>query len=187
MATVKRATDHVTLGTCMSMLCPQHFWENGQWRFDMEIDWRVDRSSVVKNVIGDLDGERWIIKTFVEIYLWSAVGLTKIASVYLEPLPTLLPTLHANFILDAYIGEHKHIYVGLSPANVAFGIDDVEADWWTEYIDTDATFVDGYDQKVSEHVAIVSNKTSNFLQHEPVFKVIHDYVLETGVVRSVDS
>ena len=81
-AVVKSATDYSTLGIGTSLVVEdQHEWDEGRWVMRMLIHWRADRSSAVRHFdlsSARLNGDRWTIKTFIEIHLFSAEGLTKI-------------------------------------------------------------------------------------------------------------
>ena len=79
---VKSATDHTTLGIADSCSCEHlHEWDEGRWCFTMDIDWRTDRTSVVKEHTNPIDGDtfdRWIVKTSIELYLWLSTGFMKL-------------------------------------------------------------------------------------------------------------
>ena len=178
-AVVKSATDNSTLGVANSVVevedQDQHMWEDGSWRFEMGIRWRTDRSSVVKYFdLGneERNGDRWIIKTFIEIYLWSNKGLTKIGDVYLDqPEAEVYGDLHLGFGTHQEIGEHMCVF--LHADVVTFAVVDVVHDWSKGWEDND------FDEDAKDKtVAALSKTTSSFLQQEHVLKVIRDYVDE---------
>ena len=169
-AAVKSVTDNSTLGVAESFSVG-HQWTDGQWLFEMGINWRTDRSSVVKHFdLGNevWNGDRWIIKTFIEIYLWSVEGLTKIGDAYLTP-PSKEDLSSMAFGSGEDLGAHMH--VTLHADVVTFSIADVEANVWSKdwaymYFDEDA--------KNKAVAALSKNWKLSCLEHEPVLKAIRD-------------
>ena len=137
----------------------------------MGINWRTDRSSVVKHFdLGNevWNGDRWIIKTCIEIYLWSIQGLTKIGDAYVDP-PREEPPSSMAFGSGEDLGAHMH--VTLHADVVTFSIADVEANDWSkdwEYMDFDE------DAKNKAVAALSKNWKFSCLEHEPVLKAIRD-------------
>ena len=83
--TVKSVTDHTTLCVATSGKYSRFCWENNRWCFHMNFEWRSKRSSVVKHVVPrnrpQRAGDRWIVETSIELYMWSKIGMTKIGAV----------------------------------------------------------------------------------------------------------
>ena len=127
----------------------------------MDILWCTDRSSVVTK---HTNGDRWTIKTLIEIYLWSSNGLIKMAAVDFDP------PLPEDSFEEHYVQQDLGDGFGLSLSaeELSLSITDVEA---TDYDE------DGFDDDAKQQaVAAIANTTHICLQHQPVFKLIRDFL-----------
>ena len=172
-AVVKSVTDHAILGVASTMHA-RSVWEYGQWEIEMKIEWRTDRSAVVQHVVPpnhpNEAGDRWIVKTSIELYMWCHMGMTKLVACDID-LPDILDT--GAYGAGEYISED--IQVCLHASTVTLYITDKEPDaegWYdpNSLFDPDAKM---------EAVAVIRNEYPNLFQYQPIFEQIKKIVIST--------
>ena len=116
---VKSVTHHTTLCVATSAKNAGFSLMHTRWCFEMALEWRSNRSSVVKEHVVSKDGlerssDRWLFQTSIELYMWSKIGMTKIGTVEIG-VPNDDAFDATNFIAD-------RIFVNLTSDSVTVGV-----------------------------------------------------------------
>jgi len=128
----------------------------------MDINWRTDRTSVVAYTTAvekpDIKrtGDRWMIKTSIDIFLSSRTGIVKLRAVDMD--------LPERDDFGACCDMSDDIFVILRADTVGFNIFDSEAaNWQDEDFDEDAN---------AATIAELRKNSKTLLNHEPVFRSV---------------